>query len=88
MSERLCVTGISEQVPVFVHGSVQSAITSPCAAEKSEGQRTILNQTKGSSHAVTISPNPVRSSAIFGQRQDNCCSASLEREIGMQHLVR
>ena len=27
------MTGISEQRAVFVHGSVQSAIASPCAAE-------------------------------------------------------
>ena len=77
MDQRLCVTGITEQVAMFVHGSVQSAITSPCAVEKSKGQRTVLNQTKGSSHAVTINANPLRPSAISGQRQDNLCSAPL-----------
>ena len=88
MGQRLCVTSISEQGAVFVHGSVHSAIASPCAAEKSERQRTIFNQTKGLSHAVTINADSVRSSAISGQRQDNCSSASLEREIRTQHLVK
>ena len=82
MGQRLCVTGISEQGAMFVHGSVQPAIASPCAAEKSEGQRMILNQTKGLSHAITINADQVRSSAISGQRQDNCFSASLEWEFG------
>ena len=88
MGERLCVTGISEQGAVFVHGNVQSAIASPCAVEKSKGQRTILNQTKGSSHVVTFNADPVRSSAISGQWQDNCSSASLEQGIRTQYLVQ